>query len=119
VDEGQRWAEEEGLLFVEASAKSGANVEAAFESAARDILSKIRRGVFDDERVRDLTHIYLPSLSAHQPPVVPRSQIVQTCGWRRAGSEQDWPVVLRLIMIYDFRMNCYGTVRVCNSLGYV
>jgi len=50
VDEGARWAEEEGLLFVEASAKSGANVEAAFESAARDILSKIRRGVFDDER---------------------------------------------------------------------
>ena len=54
MDEGERWAQEEGLLFVEASAKSGANVEAAFESAARDILSKIRRGVFDDERVRGL-----------------------------------------------------------------
>ncbi|KAN0127163.1 ras domain containing protein [Lactarius tabidus] len=50
TDEGARWAEEEGLLFVEASAKSGANVEAAFEAAARDILSKIRRGVFDDDR---------------------------------------------------------------------
>jgi len=50
TDEGARWAEEEGLLFVEASAKSGANVEGAFEAAVRDILSKIRRGVFDDDR---------------------------------------------------------------------
>ncbi len=52
TDEGERWAEEEGLLFVEASAKSGTNVDAAFEAAARDILAKIRRGVFDDDRVR-------------------------------------------------------------------
>ena len=52
AEEGERWAQEEGLLFVEASAKSGANVDAAFEAAARDILAKIRRGVFDDDRVR-------------------------------------------------------------------
>ena len=51
TDEGAQWAEEEGLLFVEASAKSGANVEGAFEAAARDILSKIRLGVWDDNRV--------------------------------------------------------------------
>jgi len=50
--EGRGWAAEEGLLFVEASAKSGANVEEAFEEATRDILAKIRRGVFDDDRVR-------------------------------------------------------------------
>jgi hypothetical protein len=52
TDEGERWAKEEGLLFVEASAKSGDNVDVAFGVAARDILSKIRRGVFDDDRVR-------------------------------------------------------------------
>ena len=52
AEEGEQWARNEGLLFVEASAKSGANVEAAFESAARDILVKIRQGVFDDDRVR-------------------------------------------------------------------
>jgi Ras-related protein Rab-2A len=51
TEEGKRWAQEEGLLFAEASAKSGANVDAAFETAARDILAKIRRGVFDDDRV--------------------------------------------------------------------
>ncbi|EIM89650.1 ras-domain-containing protein [Stereum hirsutum FP-91666 SS1] len=50
VEEAQLWAQEEGLLFVEASAKNGENVEKAFEEACRDILSKIRRGVFDDER---------------------------------------------------------------------
>lgn len=57
AEEGERWAQEEGLLFVEASAKSGANVDAAFEAAARDILAKIRRGVFDDDRVRFSPHL--------------------------------------------------------------
>ncbi|PCH37825.1 ras-domain-containing protein [Wolfiporia cocos MD-104 SS10] len=50
TEEAQLWAQEEGLLFVEASARSGENVEAAFEQATRDILDKIRRGVFDDDR---------------------------------------------------------------------
>lgn len=39
------------MLFVETSARSGENVEFAFEQAARDILLKIRNGVFDDDRV--------------------------------------------------------------------
>jgi Ras-related protein Rab-2A len=51
-EEAERWAKEEGLLFVETSAKSGRNVEFAFEQAARDILGKIKRGEFDDQRVR-------------------------------------------------------------------
>ncbi|CAL1705357.1 unnamed protein product [Somion occarium] len=50
TEEAELWAKEEDLLFVEASAKSGVNVEAAFEAATRDILDKIRRGVFDDDR---------------------------------------------------------------------
>jgi len=50
TEEAELWAKEEELLFVEASAKSGQNVEAAFEQATRDILDKIRRGVFDDDR---------------------------------------------------------------------
>lgn len=51
TEEARLWAQEEGLLFVEASAKSGQNVELAFEQAAKDILQKIRNGVFDDNRV--------------------------------------------------------------------
>ncbi|KAF4576383.1 hypothetical protein EYR40_000619 [Pleurotus pulmonarius] len=50
TEEARLWAQEEGLLFVEASAKSGQNVELAFEQAAKDILQKIRNGVFDDNR---------------------------------------------------------------------
>jgi len=50
TDEAELWAKEEGLLFVEASAKSGQNVDHAFEQASRDILDKIRRGVFEDDR---------------------------------------------------------------------
>ncbi|KAI0086424.1 ras-domain-containing protein [Irpex rosettiformis] len=50
TDEAELWAKEEGLLFVEASAKSGVNVEFAFEEATRDILRKVHSGVFDDER---------------------------------------------------------------------
>lgn len=51
-EEAELWAKEEGLLFVEASAKSGLNVEQAFVEASKDILEKIRKGVFDDNRVR-------------------------------------------------------------------
>ncbi|KAK7455275.1 hypothetical protein VKT23_011148 [Stygiomarasmius scandens] len=50
TEEAEIFAKEEGLLFVESSAKSGHNVEKAFEGAVRDILDKIHRGVFDDDR---------------------------------------------------------------------
>ncbi|KAF8326924.1 ras-domain-containing protein [Amanita rubescens] len=50
IEEAEAWAREEGLLFVEASAKSGRNVEDAFVQAACDILAKIRQGVFDNNR---------------------------------------------------------------------
>jgi len=49
-EEAEAWAKEEGLLFLEASAKTGENVEEAFEKAVRDILGKIKRGVFDDHK---------------------------------------------------------------------
>lgn len=47
-DEAQAWAQEHGVLFIEASAKTGVNVEEAFDQAARDILRKIKQGVYDD-----------------------------------------------------------------------
>jgi len=47
-EEAEQWAKEEGMLFVEASAKSGLNVEQAFVNASCDILAKIKQGVFDD-----------------------------------------------------------------------
>ena len=51
--EAEEWARRNGVLqYVETSAKSGENVEDAFERATRDILEKVHRGVFDDDRVR-------------------------------------------------------------------
>ncbi|KAF9448300.1 ras-domain-containing protein [Macrolepiota fuliginosa MF-IS2] len=50
TEEAASFAQQEGILFVEASAKSGVNVELAFVEAAQDILQKIKNGVFDDSR---------------------------------------------------------------------
>lgn len=57
-EEAEQWAKEEGMLFVEASAKSGFNVEQAFVAASCDILAKIKQGVFDDHRVRLLSFFF-------------------------------------------------------------
>lgn len=46
------WAKEEGMLFIETSAKSGDNVDEAFRQAATDVVSKIKRGIFDEGKVR-------------------------------------------------------------------
>ncbi|KAI8869572.1 ras-related protein rab-2-like protein [Ramicandelaber brevisporus] len=46
-EEGETFARENGLLFIETSAKTGANVEEAFAMTARDIYQKIQQGVFD------------------------------------------------------------------------
>ena len=69
TEEGALFAQEEGLLFVEASAKSGENVEAAFERATRDILDKVHRGVFDDDRVSNARFLL--------PPPRPCAQVYQ------------------------------------------
>ena len=50
--EAEQWAKEEGMLFVEASAKSGLNVEQAFVDASCEILAKVKQGLFEHERVR-------------------------------------------------------------------
>jgi Ras-related protein Rab-2A len=75
TEEAELFAKEEGLLFVEASAKSGQNVEVAFEQATKDILAKIRNGVFDDDRVRHRSHFsQLHAHLAHQSPGVKTSK---------------------------------------------
>jgi len=48
--EAEEWAREEGMLFVEASAKSGLNVEQAFVDASCEILAKVKQGLFEHER---------------------------------------------------------------------
>lgn len=49
--EAELWAKEENLEYIEASAKTGDNVNEAFAKAARAILSKIKQGLFDENKV--------------------------------------------------------------------
>lgn len=47
AEEGQALAEKHGMLFIEASAKTGLNVDALFEALSESILDKIEKGVLD------------------------------------------------------------------------
>ncbi|KAK8771863.1 hypothetical protein V5799_024891 [Amblyomma americanum] len=49
TEEGQAFAEFYGVKFVETSAKTGLNVERAFETIARDIYAKVESGEFQLE----------------------------------------------------------------------
>lgn len=46
-EEGEAFAQEHGLVFMETSAKTAANVEEAFINTAKQIYQKIQEGVFD------------------------------------------------------------------------
>ncbi|GFY83097.1 GTP-binding 2 [Actinidia rufa] len=46
-EEGEQFANENGLLFLEASARTAQNVEEAFIKTAAKIISKILEGIFD------------------------------------------------------------------------
>ncbi|CAL5225268.1 g8062 [Coccomyxa viridis] len=47
TEEGEQFAKEHGLVFLETSAKTAHNVEEAFINTARKIYEKIEQGVFD------------------------------------------------------------------------
>jgi Ras-related protein Rab-2A len=46
-EEGEAFAKEHGLVFLETSARTAHNVEEAFLDTAREIHRKVREGVFD------------------------------------------------------------------------
>lgn len=87
TEEAEIWAQEEGLLFVETSAKSGHNVEVAFERATRDILEKVRKGEFDEDRVRAelFPHCDFWLLTSSFPTVPRREAIAAEKRWVSTG----------------------------------
>jgi Ras-related protein Rab-2A len=60
-EEGESFAREHGLIFMETSAKTAANVEEAFINTAREIYDKIQEGVFDINN-----EVILTNYSNHQ-----------------------------------------------------
>ena len=55
-EEGEAFAREHGLIFMETSAKTAANVEEAFINTAREIYDKIQEGVFDINNEVNMFH---------------------------------------------------------------
>jgi Ras-related protein Rab-2A len=55
-EEGEAFAREHGLIFMETSAKTAANVEEAFINTAKEIYQKIQDGVFDINNEVGLLH---------------------------------------------------------------
>ena len=69
---GEAFAREHGLIFMETSAKTAANVEEAFINTAKEIYEKIQEGVFDiNNEVSDLVTHIIPNgyLSSRRPMV--------------------------------------------------
>lgn len=59
-EEGEAFAREHGLVFMETSARTAANVEEAFINTAKEIYEKIQEGVFDINN--EVSDIYLTRL---------------------------------------------------------
>lgn len=60
-EEGEAFAREHGLVFMETSARTAANVEEAFINTAKEIYEKIQEGVFDiNNEVRRFTSSLSP-----------------------------------------------------------
>ena len=49
--EASRFAQENGIMFLETSAKTGESIEEAYLKCSKNILSKIESGELDPERI--------------------------------------------------------------------
>jgi Ras-related protein Rab-2A len=68
-EEGEAFAREHGLVFMETSARTAANVEEAFINTAKEIYEKIQEGVFDiNNEVSPLRRLLVFTLSSIFPP---------------------------------------------------
>ncbi|XP_009629777.1 ras-related protein Rab-2-B-like [Nicotiana tabacum] len=79
AEEGEEFAKSNGCLFIEASAETAVNVEAAFEITAERIYGKIENGDFEDRSPR----IRIGSGSENGNGAAASKRLNCSCGWRR------------------------------------
>ncbi|CAF1037520.1 unnamed protein product [Rotaria sordida] len=72
-EEGEAFAREHGLIFMETSAKTAANVEEAFINTAREIYTKIQEGVFDP--TNEVNGIKIGPQNINSPPGTNRPNV--------------------------------------------
>ena len=73
TEEGQKFAKDNGLLFVEASAKTSTNVEEAFCQTAQNIYSKVKDGSLDISSETSGVRIGPSAVSLNRPLPQPKS----------------------------------------------
>ena len=72
--QGEAFAREHGLIFMETSAKTAANVEEAFINTAKEIYQKIQEGVFDINNEVNTLEMLLKSVNC------PNLVLTRVCG---------------------------------------
>lgn len=68
VEEAQRFADENNLLFVETSAKNGTNVENAFVNTAKKIHEKVLSGILSPSDVESGVQLHTATLPSTKKP---------------------------------------------------
>ncbi|CAO2642607.1 Ras-related protein Rab-4A [Lemmus lemmus] len=84
--EASRFAQENGLMFLETSALTGENVEEAFMQCARKILNKIQSGELDPERMGSGIQFGDSALRQLRSARVHRPQMHRSVAARHASS---------------------------------
>ncbi|KAF3858867.1 hypothetical protein F7725_012068 [Dissostichus mawsoni] len=92
-EEGEAFAREHGLIFMETSAKTASNVEEAFINTAKEIYEKIQEGVFDINNEANVLRSD-PSI----PPPTPHCPVTREAN-RLGGAAAEAPTHLLLLLL--------------------
>ena len=92
-EEGEAFAREHGLIFMETSAKTAANVEEAFINTAKAIYEKIQEGVLDINNEANgikIAHSTRRPILVWQPAVAPGAALAVAAVVRLRFDNNTW-----------------------------